>query len=325
MADGTFTLKLGSISSRSASPGIWVKYNTVTTVYSAATDQEVIDILNGSLTPYYVALSENGIPPSGTSVGGTGSLRFNIDTTTIVLVGVGGGTYSFAGLPAGFTVVTATLHVTDNGQGGSSAIKRNFSTILATNPDNGGTKNVNLVAPLDMLSVVNDTYGIDFITVAGWLPAVTASVVSPLNITGTYNLVNTGWTLPSGTFKAGDKVTITAIGPLAQGVTGVVIGTNTKVASQDFLEQTPTQITFYMPEWGNTPANGPINIFVNGNGVQFSGSVFLGTLTVSFVDASGIYVLTNLKPTDTLYDRTTPGATVEVAIQDPTIETAFLP
>ena len=323
MADGTFTLKLGSISIRTAAPGSWVKYKTDTLVYSAASDADVINILNGSLTPYYVALSENGIPPSGTSTGGTGSLRFNIDTTTIVLVGIGGGTYSFAGLPAGFTVVTATLHVTDNGQGGSSAIKRNFSTILATNPDNGGTKNVNLVAPLDMLSVVNDTYGIDFITVAGWLPAVTASVVSPLNITGTYNLINTDWTLPSGTFKAGDKVTITSVGPLAQGVTGVLIGSTTKVAAQDFLEQTPTQITFYMPEFGNV--TGLINIFVIGNGVQFSGSVFLGTLTVSFVDASGIYVLTNLKPTDTLYDRTTPGATVEIAIQDPTIETAFLP
>ena len=78
-----------------------------------------------------------------------------------------------------------------------------------------------------------------------------------------------------------------------------------------------------MPEFGNH--TGPVDVFVVGNGVQFSGTVLAGNLTVTFVDASGIYVLTNLKPTDTLYDRTTPGATVEVAIQDPTIETAFLP
>ena len=33
MADGTFTLKLGSISIRTAAPGSWVKYKTDTLVY----------------------------------------------------------------------------------------------------------------------------------------------------------------------------------------------------------------------------------------------------------------------------------------------------
>src|SRR5260370_26594923 len=130
MAGGTFTIKCGSINSRLASPGQWIKFTGAT--YSTATDQNIIDILNGTLTPYYIFYYESlAIPPSGTSVGGSASLKVNMSTTSIVLVGDSGGTYSYSGLPAGFTIISATLNITvgANGAGSTSLFKRDFTTI----------------------------------------------------------------------------------------------------------------------------------------------------------------------------------------------------
>src|SRR6266581_3248837 len=216
-----------------------------------------------------------------------------------------------AGLQSGFNVLTGRLHImnwTRTGSGGGWYAQ--FDSLTESTEFTGfaGADDTfdYVTIPTTMLNLVNNGCGL---RVLG-LPT-NFFKFDQQYVEGTYNIISTGWTLPLTTVKAGDKVTLTSISNLAQGVTGVQFGTQpTKVASQDFLEQTPTQITFYMPEFGNV--TGPLSVSVVGNGVQFSGTVLLGPLTVLFVDASGIYVLTNLKPSDTLYDRTTPGATVEV-------------
>jgi len=74
-----------------------------------------------------------------------------------------------------------------------------------------------------------------------------------------------------------------------------------------FLTQTPTEITFNMPDTGTYM--GLVTIF--------SGAVSLGTLTVYVATGSGIYRIVKDKRNDTLYDRATSST------EDVTIPRAF--
>ncbi len=97
-----------------------------------------------------------------------------------------------------------------------------------------------------------------------------------------------------------------------------------------FIFQSPQQIQFYFPQFGNLNSGNTVALFANmvnaldSNGVQFSGSVFLGLVTILFADASGIYQLSPGKRTDTLYNTARDGTTSEVNILDPIADTGFL-
>lgn len=61
-----------------------------------------------------------------------------------------------------------------------------------------------------------------------------------------------------------------------------------------------------------------------GTAVIFSGSVELGSYTIYLASGSGIYRIVPNKRNDTLYERSTPGNTVDVAIPEPFGETGFI-
>jgi hypothetical protein len=320
---GTFTIIPDSFS---ISGGTF-RDNTSAGVYGALTLATVLsnNIISGGPPPFPQAI--NSFAGAGVLTEDA-ILRLGFSLVGNIISLDGNPAISFAGLPSGFTIISAliSIYTTNNG----SDVTNHFRVTFDTSVESGDLNFINPrtfaypgVLPSTLLFFLQGCgIHVNNLTVGQQ----TSRWFGNYKVTGTYIIVSTNWTLPLSSIKAGDKVTLTSVSPLAQGVTQVLIqhsGQTTEIAAQDFLEQTPTFITFYMPEFGNY--NGPVTVTVVGNGVQFSGSVLIGNLTVAFVDASGIYVLTPLKPTDTVYDRTTPGATVDVAIQDPTIETAFLP
>ena len=152
-------------------------------------------------------------------------------------------------------------------------------------------------------------------------------------INGTYTSTNYQWTLtPNVNIKSGSKVTITdtnsglSIAQIdIQYFDSNNIIHNFTVLAQDFISNSLGQVVFYLPQIGNPPPGATVYVYGIGDGTQFTGAVLAGTFTYSFVDASGIYQLITNKSADTIYDRSSSGATIDVAIPNPFIKTGFLP
>jgi hypothetical protein len=161
--------------------------------------------------------------------------------------------------------------------------------------------------------------------------------ISNFQITGNYNLLSYSWTLPVTTgVKAGDLFTINGdpnstvkLDSIVQVIIKYIDSSgkihNNTVSFQDFVFQSQIQIQFWFPQFGNIANGTTVDIFLVGNGTQFSGSVLLGSVTIIFADSSGIYQLIPGKRTDTIYDRSLQGATKDVNIPDPFIKTALIP
>lgn len=342
----TFTLKIKSIASRLASPGAWIKYKESPGTYSAASDIDIVNLLNANAvnfvfgTAYEAFLSENGVPPTGSSSGGTGSIKFNMDTSSIVLDG--NAPIAFSGLPLGFTVLSAILNVQfSNISGGSTSFKRGLTEILFQSSDVGVPLNIPIIGNLTPINLFNDTYGADFITLAGASPAATVALTA-LNITGTYKLqltaINPVIVNPTIPVLPGDKVTITSdIGgltkitqinltytdpitgatkliilvpqPPKEGITinGIFIQTPGIIVNGIFISwidlifvKQDAKLIFYMPP-GFKKYQGPVTVTFAGT--NFAGFVSAGTLNVVFADSSGIYVLDKSQTNDLLYFR----------------------
>lgn len=89
------------------------------------------------------------------------------------------------------------------------------------------------------------------------------------------------------------------------------------------ISQTETELVFLVNSFGG-PQPQVINVWLTGNGTQFTGSVPLGKLeTIYFKNAPGIYTLVEGKKTDTLYDVEN-GGTVEVQIPDPFAKLGYI-
>lgn len=88
-------------------------------------------------------------------------------------------------------------------------------------------------------------------------------------------------------------------------------------------------ITLIIP-WGFEDYTGEVELtgeVKDPKGTQFSGSVPLGTLTISYADTSGIYAVTPNKTNDTIYYRVLLGpvdATEDVVIPIPSAKTGFV-
>jgi hypothetical protein len=86
--------------------------------------------------------------------------------------------------------------------------------------------------------------------------------------------------------------------------------------------QTTYLLIFFIPF--DYPLTGVLALDAIGNGVQFSGSVALGSLEILITDASGIYVLKPGQAFDKLYASERDGSTRTVKIPDPFIKTGFI-
>jgi hypothetical protein len=112
----------------------------------------------------------------------------------------------------------------------------------------------------------------------------------------------------------------------------ITISTNYPTGTTPYLiAWTPYVYSFYVPILINVNPADPITIvatgpFIDINGNPFTGSVPLGTLTISIVNGAGIYVISPGKTADTMYINTpVSNATMDVKIIDPFIKTSFLP
>lgn len=107
----------------------------------------------------------------------------------------------------------------------------------------------------------------------------------------------------------------------------------------DFIKRgfnpvSPTLLEFILPPgfaeiiWSDPTIPGwpsvPITPYIYGDGTQFSGWVALSPLTITLVDASGIYRLVPGKTNDTLYDQIAPLSTNDVKIPNPYFRTGFI-
>lgn len=192
-----------------------------------------------------------------------------------------------------------------------------------------------LFPPPTMLDIINNGIGFDVdinVTDANDIAYV---IINNLRIEGTYTLQGYQFTLtPTNTLtKVGDNITITSPSGNANslGLSNVSINisyydsTNTlQIVNISPTSQSFNQYTFTMPNF-----DGAVQVTVNavGDGTQFSGSIPLGSMpTINFTNGTGIYKLVIGKTSDTLYAQgTSPIQTVEVAIPNPFIKTAFIP
>lgn len=155
-------------------------------------------------------------------------------------------------------------------------------------------------------------------------PACFASVgLSRLFIDGQFELVSWTFPLDPGPYSVGENVDITAADNLDDLSEIYLTFDGTEVIVNTFVVQTATLLTFTLPI-GLGNFTGTVNVSGKGNGVQFSGFVMLGTLEILLANASGIYTLVKNKTNDTIYDRSTPGATIDVKIPNPFIKTGFI-
>lgn len=107
-----------------------------------------------------------------------------------------------------------------------------------------------------------------------------------------------------------------------------------KLIPEEFIPITPTLLEFEIPPelalliWQDPTIPGwpdiPVTPIVYGDGTQFSGWVGLTSMTITLVNASGIYRLVKNKTNDTLYDNLNPPATVDVKIPNPFVKTGFI-
>lgn len=269
---------------------------------------------------------------------------------------------SFAGLPAGFTALSAAVEIdpsidtTTYTSAGSSA----HYYLQKSAGDNGvvdtpsSAYNFSAFPKPSMLGIINDGCGfrVDLDVQNG-----TAHIVNifDLHVEGTYEISASQFSLenPTVPIRVGDKVKIVApatfnsdgiaIPGVLDGVVQVqlsytdpvtgdtrIIAINTDIdqnpsliidgvfdsdgliiSGPDSIEywwlywiifQQPYLFWFYIP-WGFGSFSGSVTITLIGDGIQFSGSVVLGTLQVLYEDASGIYTLVKDQTNDILYFR----------------------
>jgi hypothetical protein len=282
-----------------------------------------------------------GIQP-GAMVPAASTIKYVVNTATLVLTaqGVAAGVYNGVNdLPAGFTPLTVQL----NYSGGIQNVDLGFISFF-DGTDAGANANCiftvffDLMTTMRVLSAGNNSYftppasfvdgrypgasaidlfnnGYGFEFVDNDFPDENLLSLDYLNITGTYEIVQQQTTIPPITVQntlpvqAGDPITINDTSGTLEGVSSIILtpATGSPITvpfdSYYIITQIPNQLVFYLPIGFGT-YTGPLTITLVGNGIEFSGSVTAGTVTVSFADGSGIYVLQDNQPYDDLYLRT---------------------
>jgi hypothetical protein len=230
----------------------------------------------------------------------------------------------FASLPAGFTPTSCQLSIqstTNPFPGPDITINVHFGFDV-DRPWSG-----TLVYTKDYNSPVPSA--LDINTFIGFDEVKTMNVTGPgffdLTVSGNYSLLAYSWDIPqSGSnVEVGDIISITSPGTnpltdldLTQLTISLACGTVVPIT------QTKTLFTFKVP--GSCSGNGATAITATGNGVQFSGSVPLGSITILLTNASGIYTLTPGATHDTLYSSLRDGTTRNVKIPDPFAKTGYV-
>lgn len=251
----------------------------------------------------------------------SGTIHFNFDQNNPIISLDGNAPVSFNSLPAGFTPLTAGFSLLACSFDASQIFLhlQGFSdegpAIIPPVCGSPGIVSLNYSSssPPTMLSIIDNGFGIrvafNSIGSQNWC--------YKFSFIGTYGIQQFKFTLqPSPPVKPGDHVVITSdpVDPKhlnLKDITEVDIvpvdpddPTDIPIKITKFLVQTEFYLEFILPSFFLNKKPKQVEIELIGNGVQFSGSVSAGFLdTIYFTAASGIYVLSSGKTSDTLYNR----------------------
>lgn len=250
-------------------------------------------------------------------------------------------------LPPGFHLLTARVHTEINlfdfGDLGSILFDptRESPTFTATGhhyydyPDD-----VLALLPVDLLA---DGMGLRYQSPD---PSANNSKWYVLEIEGDYDIISSSYTFDINTpepINIGTTVELTSnnippVEPPTSPDVGGLLGVEEvqlKYTDGNDVEQTITILTMDFIIWLSFRLifiipddfdifQGQIDIWIVGDGVIFSGSVLVGTLTLLLASASGIYRIDPNAGADTLYNRTVDGTTIDVKIPNPFVKTGFI-
>lgn len=279
-------------------------------------------------------------------------LRFIFDGASIYLDG-SPTPIAFGSLPSGFTPASASVNINIEANvqpnlGGSCHYH------LQQEAGNNGPEDTlqyiyDFSIPPSMLDIVSNGCGFKVnIIVDNGADIAAVAIVYNLRIEGTYNIQAFTWVLEpvQEPILPGARVTVRSVGS-ANGGLGFTQLINVNPAAPtlsetyiqyldgdgntiqvfipvaNFLFITLFLYVFLLPSFPVAPV-GDIELFVTGDGTQFSGSVSLGILQVMNADGSGIYRITKNKRSDSRYDRDQPGEITEVAIPNPIAKTGYI-
>ena len=235
------------------------------------------------------------------------------------------GTFAFAGLPAGFTPTSAL--------GVCSVVLNNGSGLCTFTVQMGGetfaadATSANIFTGQSALDLNNDNIIITGHTQNNCGDNVSINPLGTnITISGTWTAFAFTWDFP----QDGEEIDIQD-DPLVTITSGTDPLTDLNLEELtiamgscpiEIVTQTPTLLVFRVP--ASCSGDGTLDVVATGNGVQFSGSVTLGTLDILLTNASGIYKLTMGKRNDTLYSSARDGSTYNVKIPNPKAKTGFI-
>lgn len=240
---------------------------------------------------------------------------------------------SFAGLPSGFTVLTASVEIRTDPSGvqPGGGVAQFF---LQQGPSNDGTVNTNSFpySSLAILHIVSSGIGlkVNFTAPMGTAPGIGPAIYD-FRVEGTYELQGFIFTLqvPNEPVNTGDEITVTSGTLDLDQVTDIDIEYTDENGDPQIIpvtvirKQNSNTLIFIMPDLNSIGAP-PGIIIITIHSTQFSGSVTLGKLiTIYFLNAPGIYTLVAGKSNDTLYDIEN-GGTVDVKIPNPFGKVGFV-
>lgn len=348
---GTYLLRVKSVIENlvgGVSPGGWLVVDNDGNTVSDAN----VDILSNVLNQIGNYIASNPTAPGQMDF----ALKFDLDDTHIILDGNTGDPKTFAELPVGFTPTSERLHlihvfgILDNGlptdnwhifvdllnQSAGLTFPHPTWTgppaLLSDQPSTDLSFSRDFTIPPSMFQLLEDGCGVFGNDITVGVDG-TYIFFETIYVEGDYIIAGFAWTINNtNPVAAGDTIVINSPGGNNPDLTGVTELTlqytdddgvlqQVTIPTSDFVIWTSSQITFVLPLSVFNHFVGNVTL----SGTLFSGTTTIGTLSVLIADASGIYVLTPGKVSDTLYvDSPTDDTTAEVKIPNPFIKTGFI-
>lgn len=227
-------------------------------------------------------------------------------------------------LPPGFTITPGTTALVANIIAAIGTCSYRMRIGAATSPLTTDSLAYSTVPALTMNGLLATTVGMD-ITGIDILNAVSMKYIA---IIGQYEIVSYIFTVSAGPYNPGDTVNITTDGsnPDLLNITEIQLAYFDALGEEqeliilpaNFLLWTDAHLGFVLPD---EDIEGPAVI----TGTLFGGSVPIATISVLFVNGSGIYRIVTNKTNDTVYlDSSVDDSTVTLKIPNPFIKTGFI-
>ncbi len=311
---GTYQYKPFSVMARDNGP-----FNWGTNVVFPASDAQLIAAANATANPNYLYWAQ------GAADFGSGSItfdgRFYLDTAPATPL-------TLNQLPAGFTIVSCALDI--------FSIYTWDQVVLDYSNTISFANELNDVIPgvASTTATITPALVPDIVAVSGFIKFTVnrnsfnhvATAYRNIHVYGVYSILSYTFSFPlDGTnidLQKNRLITITSdpLDPNAMDLTHITVALG--ACAITIVTQTTNLLVFSIPD--SCSGDGLTSVVATGDGFQFSGPVTLGGITILTTNASGIYVLTAGKTSDTLYSSLRDGTTYDVKIPDPFAKTGFI-